>query len=219
MLPAHLACDHRAAQTPVQSQGTRKTCASFTTTAAHEWMAGNSPSLSEEDAVWAAEQHAPTGKEAAFVRDVLAGISTHGHALAEDWPYGQPLFHQGRPPAAQDPARQRRCGGYTHSPSASVEALGELLIQGLAPIVTVRFVAATWAAATGNGWVNDPDPQARGSHAVLIVGALAASATRPEAIVFKNSWHERWGDDGFGYMTDRYLQVHHRYTDVLEPSP
>lgn len=219
MLPDHLVSDYRQVQTPVRFQGDRRTCAVFATTAAHEWMAGDLPDLSEENALWSAKQHDGLPGEATWVHCALAGITRQGQALSEDWPYGDPLFSEAPPDRAMDAHRRRRCGPARQEPAGDVEGIAQILAAGHAALITVAFVPATWAAATSDGWVDDPVPPIAGGHAVAAVGCLQATGSRPDALIFKNSWTERWGEEGYGFLTDRYLAVHHQYTDVLELSP
>jgi C1A family cysteine protease len=219
MLADELACDFRCAQTGVRSQGQRSTCAVFAVTAAHEWMADDRPDLSEEDALYSAKQIEPGSGDATWVATALSGIDGEGQALSDDWPYGDPHHDEGRPAAASNPARRRRCGPIGDTPAASVAGVAGLLVSGRAAILTVGFVPATWAAAREDGWIDDPDPPRSGGHAVLAIGCLPARGGRPDAVVFKNSWSGSWGDDGYGFMTDRYLEAHHQYTDLLEVTP
>lgn len=218
MLAAEQACDLRAAQTPVRYQGDRRTCAVFATTAAHEWMSHDHPDLSEEDALWSAKQHDGIAGEATWVHCVLAGVSRHDQALSEDWPYANPHYSAGPPPPAADPARRRRCGPSQAAAAGSVEDIAELLLAGHAPILTVAFVPAAWAAATTDGWVDDPAAPVSGAHAVLGVGCVRATGEHPDAVIFKNSWSHHWGHHGYGFLSDRYLSDHHQHTDILEAS-
>jgi C1A family cysteine protease len=215
MLSDGLACDFRGAQTEVRTQGQRSTCAVFAVTAAHEWMAGDRPDLSEEDALYSAKQLEPGSGDATWVSTALRAIDGEGQALTEDWVYGSPHYSQGRPAPATEATRRRRCGEVDDSPATTVADLARVLVSHRAAILTVQFVPATWAAARDDGWIDDPDPPPAGGHAVLAVGCLVARGGRPQAVVFKNSWSEDWGQDGYGFMTDRYLQVHHEHTDLL----
>jgi hypothetical protein len=219
VLAADLVCDARAEQTAVRNQGTRPTCAVFAATAAHEWMAGDRPDLSEEDALHSAKAIDATPGEATWVASALRGVDRHGQALAEDWPYGLPSYPAPRPTLASDSARRRRCGAVGTATAARVADVALLLGGGRAAIITVRFVPATWAAATTDGWIDDPLPPVAGGHAVLAVGCVTAAEGQPDAVVFKNSWSARWGDHGYGFLTDRYLAAHHQFTDTLEASP
>lgn len=218
MLAAEKACDLRAAQTPVRYQGDRPTCAAFAVTAGHEWMSHDRPDLSEEDALWSAKQYDGIAGEATWVHCVLHGITRHGQALSEDWPYANPYYSAGPPSAAADPARRRRCGPSQAAPACTVEEVAAVLLAGHAPVLTVAFVPATWAAATTDGWVDDPAPPVAGAHAVVGVGCIRATGDHPDAVIFKNSWSERWGQQGYGFLSARYLATHHRHTDVLEAS-
>jgi len=219
MLADELACDFRAAQTEVRHQGDRATCAVFAVTAAHEWMAGDRPDLSEEDALYSAKQIEPSTGDETWVSSVLCGIHREGQALSEDWQYGNPHHSHGRPAAATQAARRRRCGPIGEADGASVSGIAGLLIRGQAVIVTVQFVPATWAAARVDGWIDDPDPPSNGGHAVLAVGCQSGKDGRPDAVIFKNSWSDAWGERGYGFMTDSYLEAHHQYTDLLEATP
>lgn len=218
MLADDVVCEFRAAQPDIRNQGPRSTCAVFAATAAHEWMAGDRPNLSEEDALYSAKKLDSIPGDATWVSFALRGIDAEGQALAEDWPYGDPHHSYGRPRVAADPARRRRCGAVSATEAARVADIAPLLGSGRAAILTVRFVPATWAAASTDGWIDDPVPPAAGGHAVLAVGCLPAGA-QPEAVVFKNSWSDSWGSQGYGFMTDHYLAAHHQYTDVLEAAP
>jgi len=219
MLSDELACDFRTVQTEVRTQGERSTCAVFAVTAAHEWMAGNRPDLSEEDALYSAKRIEASPGDATWVSSALRGIEGEGQALSEDWRYGKPHHTKGRPVAATNPTRRRRCGPIGEDGATSVADLAGLLVSGRAVILTVRFVPATWAAARAGGWIDDPIPPMSGGHAVLAVGCLRARASRPDAVVFKNSWSDSWGEQGYGFMTNRYLKAHHQYTDLLEATP
>jgi hypothetical protein len=219
VLANKLACDFRAAQTKIGSQEGRPTCAVFAVTAAHEWMAGDYPDLSEEDALYSAKQIEARLGDATWVSSALRGIDGEGQALSEDWRYGNPHHTQGRPITATAAARRRSCGPISKATAAKVADLAGLLISGRAVILTVGFVPETWAAARVDGWIDDPFPQPNGGHAVLAVGCLPARDGRPDAVIFKNSWSEEWGEQGYGFMTDRYLDVHHQHTDLLEVTP
>lgn len=156
--------------------------------------------------------------EATWVHCVLAGVTGHGQALSYDWPYANPHFTAGPPAAAADPARRRRCGPSQAATACSVEDIARLLLAGHAPIITVAFVPATWAAGATDGWVDDPAPPVRGAHAVLGVGCVRATGEHPDAVIFKNSWSERWGQQGYGLLSERYLAAHHQHTDILKAS-
>lgn len=219
MLADEFACDFRAAQTEIRSQGERSTCAVFAVTAAHEWMAGDRPDLSEEDALYSAKQVEKGLGDATWVSSALRGIHGDGQALSEYWRYGNPHHSQGRPAIASNAALRRRCGPIGEAEAASVADIAGLLVSKQAVIITVQFVPATWAAARVDGLIDDPLPPPNGGHAVLAVGCQSATAGRPNAVIFKNSWSDAWGEQGYGFMTDRYLEAHHQYTDLLEITP
>jgi Papain family cysteine protease len=208
--------DFRSLQTAVRYQGSRQTCAVFASTAAHEWMAGDLPDLSEEDALLSAKTLEPGSGEAIWVATALEGINGEGQALSMDWPYGEPHFTQGRPSAASDPKRRRQSGATRSVQARTGSDIAALLAPRCAAVITVGFVPSTWANAVADGWIDDPSPPLAGAHAVLAVGHLGAGEGRPEALIIKNSWSCEWGSNGYGFVTDRYLESHLRHTDVLE---
>jgi C1A family cysteine protease len=208
--------DYRNLQTEVRHQGQRQTCAVFASTAAHEWMAGNRPDFSEEDALLSAKEIEPGPEEAVWVATALAGIDREGQALSADWPYGKPHYTEGRPQAALGVERRHRCGVCRSVSAVTGHEVAANLGPQSAVVITVGFVPSTWAAAAADGWIDNPAPPLSGAHAVLVVGRLRSTGGRPAALIFKNSWSRQWGSDGYGFMTDRYLDHHLRHTDILE---
>lgn len=90
-----------------------------------------------------------------------------------------------------------------------MDVLSSSLSQQDAVILTAAFARNTWLAAYEDGWLEyDPSVQTVGAHAVLVVAILAASDERQRALVFKNSWGSKWGDNGYGYMPEDYLLAH-----------
>lgn len=70
------------------------------------------------------------------------------------------------------------------------------------PILTRLSVDRTWdeAALTGGRLETYRPDTARGGHAVCIVGYTA------DYFIVRNSWGKAWGDEGFGYASDTYIQ-------------
>ncbi|MBS0560440.1 MAG: C1 family peptidase [Proteobacteria bacterium] len=71
------------------------------------------------------------------------------------------------------------------------------------PVMAGLSVDATWDQATqthGNLDVFQPGT-VRGGHAVCIVGYTAE-----RRFIVRNSWNTTWGDHGFGYASEAYIQ-------------
>lgn len=77
-----------------------------------------------------------------------------------------------------------------------------LATQG--PILAALNVDQTWYNATSTGGKLDtykPLTPAGGGHAIVVVGF------RPDGrFIIRNSWGTAWGDKGFGYATESYIQ-------------
>lgn len=211
--------DHRADQTPVRHQGTRSTCAAFATTAAHEWMCGDAPDLSEESALWSAKKvDGWPGTERTSVVAALVGINNDGQAETADWPYGQPLWTDGPPEPASDPERRRRPGTWRQigNTVADIEAA---LVAG-SVILTVAVQPTVWRDAADDGLIDyEDDAPSADVHAVLGVGIARDDPEGPDAldwVVFKNSWGDLWGDAGYGYLSSDYVEHHLLAAHALE---
>jgi papain like protease len=209
--------DFRASQTTVRDQGERPTCAVFAVTAAHEWMAGDFPDLSEEYALWAAKARDGIPGEATQTQAVLAGIAAEEHAHAAVWPYGAPAWPAAPPQAALEPKNRRTAGKWRRHPQVELDVIAGSLAAGSAVILTLGFVPDAWYQPGANAVVDAP-PGARqvGGHAVLAVGCQPASATMPDVVLVKNSWGALWGIGGYAFVTARYLNGHGIVAHVME---
>jgi C1A family cysteine protease len=72
------------------------------------------------------------------------------------------------------------------------------------PILVGLNVDATWDGATATGGKLDTFKPAtvRGGHAVAVVGY-----TRDKRFIVRNSWGTAWGDKGFAYASEAYINA------------
>lgn len=207
--------DHRERQSPVRDQGNRPTCAAFATTAAHEWMTGEQPDLSEEWALWAAKARDGIPGEATTVEAVLGGIESEGHALSGDWPYGAPAWPAPPPDGALHATTKRSPGDWARLPSVQLSAIRDELAQGSAVILSLRFVPAAWFQ-TNAGWIEAPATAVTvDGHAVLAVGIMDEPSSK--GIIIKNSWGDGWAAKGYGYLRESYVDNFGICAHALQP--
>jgi hypothetical protein len=99
-------------------------------------------------------------------------------------------------------------------PSVHSDDVFEEMTRGRAVILTLGLVLGAWPY---DGEIDAPiGRKTPGSHAVLAVGTIEVAAeTRT---VIKNSWGTGWGIDGYGLISQRYLEHYARAGHVLEPA-
>lgn len=194
-------CDHRNVQTDVRNQGPgRESCVGFAVCAAQEWHDGAGEVLSPENVLWAAHRTAgdPT-VEPTSVQFACEGLTIHQQTLETAWPYGGPAYPADRPAAAADTANQRALPPWERIHPPAADHIGSALAGGRPVVVTFRFVPRAWFVP--DGIVDAPaGAMIVGGHAVLAVGVNS-----DDHVIIKNSWGPWWGDDGYGYISPRYL--------------
>lgn len=190
----------------VRHQGDRRTCVGFATAAAHESARDEGEQLSAEDVMWAAhELMGMATSEETSVELALYGVEGEQHAIEEAWPYGVPIWRQGRPQAATETANQRRLPRWRRLSEVSIPAVRAEIAVGNPVILTVGVVKPAWLTPAG-GLIDVPaGATVRGNHAVLAVGA-SGEGEDPQVVRFRNSWGDEWALNGYGLMTRRYLE-------------
>jgi hypothetical protein len=208
--------DRTGEQSPVRNQGDRGTCVAFAVSAAHEWVAGATEGRSAEDAMWAAHEimTVPGKGEETSVSYALQGLETHEHAAENSWPYGNPRWQSGRTEAARDGANRLGLPKWRRLPDHDLGSIHDELVLGNAIVLTIGVVRAAWL--TPKGQVDAaPGEKVVGNHAVLVVGASEEREVKPRLKV-KNSWGRGWGENGFGTISKRYLEVYGICTHAME---
>jgi Papain family cysteine protease len=166
-------------------------------------MRANGSDLSEESCLWSANKLSASSDGSTSVQLGLTGITADGQAREDHWPYGNPPWPGAPPAPAADSTNRVAPGLWRPLGLATVGEIRKTLQKGAAVICSLRFVPFAWFEVGGDAVVDAaPGEITTDGHAVLAIGVRPWGAG--EVIEFKNSWGDRWGDSGYGYLTDTY---------------
>jgi hypothetical protein len=197
----------------VRDQGDRPTCVAFAVSAAHEWMEAAGQLRSPEDALWAAHQEGgPPGREDTSVALAMAGLARLDHADEPAWPYGNPRWPADRPATAQLDGSRRALPPWRQLAN-DWDELAREVDDGNAVVLTLAFVPMAWRVTEVDA---PPTAKTRTNHAVLAVGVRGADGDANQALIIKNSWGPDWGDEGYGFVSRRYIEAFLVRAHVLE---
>jgi len=194
---------------PIRDQGTRPTCLAFASSAAHENARARVAPLSPEALFHSCVDRDPPAETEGTTTDVIAAaLQEDGQCDEADWPYGAPApigaptFYRAQP----GPPRAVHINEFVKA----------ALVQGQ-PVILALTLTGAWENAGPDGVIPSPTPadEDLGGHAVLAVGYdLARNVT-----LARNSWSTDWGDRGYAWLPDDYLDAYVFDTLTLLPSP
>ena len=157
---------------------------------------------------WAAKQcdGLPALAEGTTLPAARAVLAQVGQAPEAVWPYDEGRNQRANnyhPPAGAVAEAKNRLltGGGEICPT--VVSLRQALDQGQ-PVVLGMKIHTTWYGVGKDGQIARPSASARdlGGHAVVVVGYS------DDAFIVLNSWGDDWGDNGFGYIENDYVDNH-----------
>ena len=190
---------------PARNQGSRPTCMAFATSDAHAALRTSWTPLSCEYVFYHAQRRAgrPPSK-GALMSSMLEALRQDGQPEESGWPYltATPIDTASwGPPAEVGPLFGRNGEKSRHS----LDQLIYELSQGRPVIVLLMlsraFYRPTAQAIIDPGPGEAPEPERR--HAVVAVGHGTVDGQR--AILIRNSWGSKWGDAGYGWLTEQFL--------------
>lgn len=191
---------------PVRDQGQRPTCLAFAASDAHAALRGNWAPLSCEYAFFHAQRRSgrqPT--DGALLPAMLGALRGDGQPDERGWPYLSRLpadLAHWTPPAGAAPLF-RRAG----EPAAyTVDAIIAQLDRGV-PVLTLMRLSRSFYYAGPDGFIDqapDESPDFHRRHAVIAVAHGIAGAER--TVLIRNSWSDRWGTKGYGWLTEKFMQ-------------
>ena len=197
--------DYRPALSPVRDQGARPTCLSFATTTAHEFVRSSTVALSPEYLHhFAFNRSSANGVRFPDVTQVLERI---GQPTEVDCPY----YQGGLPPGWVPPTGISLYRRKSKSLALEVHRIPAMLIARQIPVIGITVPHSFYAPAPP--WVIPPDGPIRGLHAVVVVATAVANSTR--LFMIRNSWGTAWGDGGYAWVQDAFLNIHLNHILVL----
>jgi hypothetical protein len=188
-----------------RNQGRRPTCLAFAASDAHAALRPGWTPLSCEFAFYQAQRRAgrPPGS-GALLSAMLEALRKDGQPEESGWPYlaTTPIDAASwRPPDNVGPLFGR--GGETRAPSLDriIQELDDDRPSILLLMLSRAFYAPFPEAIIHPGAGEGPDPARR--HAVVAVAHGTVEGER--AVLVRDSWGLKWGDAGFGWLTETYL--------------
>jgi C1A family cysteine protease len=139
----------------------------------------------------------------AMLRDAFKSIARHGVCSENRWPYEVAKFTKKPGVAAYKEALKQQTISYRRIPR-KLRQLKGCLAEGRPFIFGfTAYQSLESPRNTRSGQIPLPSPVESpvGGHTVLAVGY----DDNRHAFMFQNSWGERWGEHGFGYIPYAYL--------------
>lgn len=210
---------YRNQMTDIRDQGCFGSCVGFATTAMKEWQStqehlkevkagkrderkGKPYNLSEAWVYWNCKTIDPwPNEEGTSIRCAMQIIQNKGVPEEDAWPYTDKPNKKGKPKKwAHLVAKWNKSESYYR-----ITKLKQLkkTLAAVGPIVAGVMVTEDFFYPDEKGLIEYNNTQVYGGHAICLVGYNSKKGW----IEFKNSWGERWGNRGYGYMTEDYFNA------------
>lgn len=185
----------------VGDQGRRNTCVAFAVTAAHEDFRSQRDDLSEEGLYWGCKRLDGVSAPGTTFPAAGQALSRWGQPLQELWPYDHALSDTDPLPSPPggDPAPGTWYTARLEQTDCTGGAVKSQLDAGTVVVLGIRVSRDFHVSRDGRIPMPASARRLAGLHAILAVGYTE------DELIFRNSWGERWGDGGYGYLPIPYL--------------
>lgn len=147
------------------------------------------------------------------IRSIEAALSRSGQCLSCLCPYERVEGAIAVSLAAIEDGLKRKAVLKAHS--ATYKSVVDLLMMGTPVVLVVRMCDSFFD--TPDGLVETPTAAQviNDLHAVLAVGVVGWKSL--PVIEFRNSWGQDWGDNGYGYLQESYIDKYCTFAGVVLP--
>ena len=190
----------------VRDQDQRPTCLAFAASDAHAALRGSWAPLSCEYAFFHAQRRSgrpPTS--GALLSDMLDALREDGQPIEADWPYVSVLpadLTRWKPPIING-ALFRRAG---RANAYAVDTIISHLDRKI-PVLVLLRLSRSFYYTGADGFIDETpgeQPDFNRRHAVIAVAHGVAGTER--TVLIRNSWGEEWGEAGYGWLTEKFMQ-------------
>jgi C1A family cysteine protease len=158
-----------------------------------------------------------TGDVGADIRTTIKAAACFGVPPELHWPYDVNRYED--EPDAFLYSYADRFKALKYARLDPYNATGAEALQEAKRALAAKFVIAlgfpVYTSMTDSAYVPYPTPQDKlqGGHAILAVGYddeveiedASGARTKDGCLIFRNSWGEDWGENGYGYLPYRYV--------------
>ena len=195
--------DYRSALGPVRDQGSRSTCLSQASTAAHEHARRSTMPLSPEYLHYFASGKGSS--DGAFFANIVHALENPGQPTEVDCPHAP-----NKPPSDWlPPARVNLYRRRSELKSPDPDEIEAQLNASRVPVLGISIPHAFYSPTPP--WIVSSAGPVRGLHAMVAVGLGVTQNLR--YFLVRNSWGVAWGDKGHAWLDDDFLAKYLR--DVL----
>jgi hypothetical protein len=197
--------DLRASFGPARNQGARPTCLAFAASDAHAAVRAGWRPLSCEYAFYQAQRRAGRPPNTgALLSAILEALRKDGQPEESGWPY---LDATPTDVASWAPPDEvgKLFGRNSMIAMHSIDQVIQELDHGRT-IIVLMMLSRAFYQRNPQGVIDPPpdeQPEPDRRHAVVAVGHGIIDGQR--AVLVRNSWGPSWGDEGYGWLTERFL--------------
>ena len=189
---------------PTRDQGHRPTCLAFAASDTHAGLRLGWAELSCEYAFYRAQKRAGrSASRGALLQQMLDAIRLDGQPEEQQWPYAgaNPDETKWAPPSGVGPLYKRNGAAHHEDFSWLIGTLDQKIPAIVLMMLSRSFFLPQAGAIIDESPGEKPEPAQR--HAVVAVGH--GLVDHQKAILVRNSWGTDWGENGYGWLTERYL--------------